>query len=244
MLIKITALLVAGALLSFVEPIAVGAEIAALSEDPIVLTIDGEPVSAREYSLVMRRQVAQVYDYFKQKYDLDDHSGYWRTSGLAETPLAKVREMTLEELTRIKVQQGLAKARGLIKDSAFSGFESDLKRENARRSKAIAGKEVIYGPKQYPDAVYYSIRMGEISYALQKAVCKERGHIISDQAVEAYYQENKESMGDKPLDEIRERIRDHLEKLDFASLMKEAFASAKVEVQEAEVARLVPRVDP
>jgi len=213
--------------------------------DPAVMTINGEPVSASEYLLIMERQKASVYLFFKEHQNLDDRPGFWSEEMGPDGPLAKLRNATLEELIRVKVNQGLAKQKGLIQDVTYAAFRADFTSENARRVKALSAGDVVYGPRQYREATYYYKRFGDLVYQLTHAIGKEQDQKTRNKAIEQYYEDNKDSLGSTPLDDVmREKILTVLEERDYGQLMRSLYASAKVEINEPLLKPLVPRSDP
>lgn len=228
------------------EPPASAASESPTIADPVVGTINQEPVTAAEYRMIMERKTSLVYGYFKQEKGLDDHLGYWSESSDPTGPLAKLREMTRDELVRIKVIQGLAKEKGLIADTSFSTIQDDYIRENARRRAALAAGEVVYGPSQYRRlAIYYFIRFGDLRYKLQEALAKEVAPGITEDEIQAYYDESTKTPGAKPLDaDLKRRIRDALAENEAKKQIETVQIAARVEMNPDLLRGIVPRVDP
>ncbi len=217
---------------------------ASIVEDPVVITVNGEPVSKREYRLVMDRQKASVFAFFKEHHDLDDHPGYWSEDATPPSPLARLRQVVLDELVQIKVQQGLAKQKGLVKDITYAAFTAELARENERRAVAVAGKQIIYGPRQYPESAFYYIRFKELSFQLKQALGREVSATIGEPEIAAFYEENKGLFEEKPLANFRPNIIKALQARAADRMIKALCASAAVEINEASLRDLVPRSDP
>jgi len=212
--------------------------------DPVVATINGEPVSAAEYRLVMERKVSLVYSYFKEHQNLDDHPGYWSESSGANGPLAKLREMTREELVHIKVCQGLAQTKGVARETSFASFQSDFERENTRRAKAKAEKQVIYGPHQYRETSYYYIRFGDLVFKLKQAMARGAELKVTESEIKKFYEENRSLLGDKSLADARRGIVMFLSTKEAEQELDALYASARVEMNEAMLRSIVPRMDP
>jgi len=212
--------------------------------DPVVATIDEETVTAAEYRLVMERKTAEVFGYFKKHENLDDHPGYWSESSGPEGPLARLRKVVREELIQIKVIQGVAKEKGLVRETSFAQFTAAFARENARRSAAKKAGEVIYGPIQYRPAAYYYICLGELDYKLKEALAKEAEGGVTKNDIEKFYKENKASLNKLPLDEeLQRRIRSVLAKQRAEEELAGLRASARVEMEDRLIRSIVPRVD-
>jgi len=212
--------------------------------DPVVATINGEPVSAAEYRLVMERKVSLVYSYFKEHQNLDDHLGYWSESSGSDGPLAKLREVIRAELIRIKVCQGLAKKKGLLQDTSFASFQAGYELENARRAKAMTAGQVVYGPPQYRKTALYYIHQGDLDFRLKQAMAREAAPKIMPDEVEKFYQENKASLRDTTPVDARPRIAAFLATQEAEKELAALCASARVEMNEALVRPIVPRADP
>lgn len=207
------------------------------------MTINGLPVSASEYKLIMQRRTAEIYSYFKQSRDMDDRPGYWNDDGSPETPIRKLREAVESELVRIKVTQGLALKNGLLNDGSYSNFRSNLNKENDRRKNAIAAGQPIYGPRRYREAAYYYILLGDLDHKLQGIVAKDPGHEVSEAAIASYYKDNKAEIGERTLDDVRLKIIQILQKKSYDKMINELCTHAKIETNPAMISEMIPRRD-
>lgn len=215
-----------------------------LKADPTVLTIDGEPVSAAEFKLVMEGRTAEVTNYFYAKDGLADHAGYWKDDGKPANPIRTLREMVMTELRGLKTVQRLAKSKGVVADISYAAFREDFNRENARRAKALENKEVIYGPKLYKDRPYYYFKQTDLGQALLEVFSKEPENAIPEAEIASFYAENKEMLAGKPLEDVRGRIVSVLQKKKYEQWIKDRTAQAKVEINADVLAGIAPRHDP
>jgi hypothetical protein len=206
--------------------------------------VNGEPVSAGEYRLVMARKTAGVFQFFKERDNLDDHAGYWSEDSGPDGPLAKLRETTLEELVRIKVCQGLAKEKGLIRETGFASFRQELAAENARRKGTMAAGQPVYGPPHYREAAYYYVRFGELSHRLRRALAQEAEPGITEDDIRAFYRENRKAMGEKSLEELRSGILPVLGERQAMQRLERCYAQAVVKMDQRLLREIVPRADP
>ena len=229
--------------LLFVSAAALFGQPSAPADNTTVLTINGEPVAADEYTLVMNRQVGPVYSLFKQTRNLDDHVGYWSPASGPDGPLAKLRELTLAELVRIKICQSQAKARGLVKNMDFASFRTAYEQENARRLAAKARGEVVYGPPQYRLTSYYYILLGDLAYKLELAMAKELEPTVAAGAIETLLASHEEEF--KPLSpgDARRRAVVVLSTRATRQKLQGLRASAVTDVRDDLLARLFPRSD-
>lgn len=216
---------------------------ATADESAAVMTINDLPVSVAEYRLVMQSRTAEVSAFFKQTQNRDDGPGYWRDDGAAQSPIRKLRELVQAELVRIKVVQGLALKNGLITDASYAAFMQNLRAENLRRKKAVAANQVIYGPRQYREPIYFAIVLGEIDHRLRGILAKEPAHAVSEADIARCYEAGRDKLGDKTLADVRDKIVDLLQRENYDRYLAGLRASAKVEVNPEAVAALVPRVD-
>lgn len=213
----------------------------ARSDDRIVLTINNEPVSAGEYKLVMERKIAVVYSLLKRQRNLDDQPGYWSEASGPDGPLAQLKQLTLEELVKMKVYQLLAKEKGLINDTRFSAFLENFERENARRQAAKIAGEVVYGPTRYRLPAYYYICFGDLTYRLTNTLARELEPSISESDIKSFLEKNKASFGDELSPEIRKRILELLSAKAAEMKLRTLCASAHVQVNETVLRTISPR---
>lgn len=210
------------------------------TNDPIVAKIDNLTVSAEEYRLIMYRQVAGVYSYFAATAGLEDSVDFWRKKE-GSCPIDLLRSRTLEELRRIKALQAFAGEKGLPFAADFDHCRKAWQKENERRRRAAAGKQPIYGPKQYSFEIYYFICLDDLIYRLKEALAKEAGSRASEAAVLEYWETNREQLGGKSLEELRSRIVILLQERDAEKVLQQRVDAAHMEVNEAAIALILPR---
>lgn len=79
----------------------------------------------------------------------------------------------MDQLVKAKVQQIEAKKYGILDDTSYDAFLSKLKQENERRSAALAKGQIIYGPTQYTEQMYYGYVLSNIAIQLKKALAEK-----------------------------------------------------------------------
>jgi len=121
-----------------------------------VMWVNSEGITRDEFRLFMMRKRAMTYSYYKTKYDVNDSKEFWTTSFDGETPLERIKSQTKDEMVKIKVQQILARDRGVIDYVNYDTMQQRREVENKRRKEAVARKQVIYGPIQYNEPVYFN----------------------------------------------------------------------------------------
>ena len=212
--------------------------------DPVVMTINGVPVSAREYRLVMQRHTAAIYGQFARAKKFDDHAGYWSRETGPEGPLAKLRELVATELTKIKVRQILGRDYGFVSDISFDAFLKQRDAENTRRATAVQTGQVIYGPQHYRLSAYYYLQLRDLEFRLKQRMSREFSGKITDTEIERTYAENEATLGKKPLAEVRLGIIGLLSTRKAAEQLDRLCAEAKVTTDTAQLAQITPRSDP
>lgn len=157
-----------------------------------VASVNGVLVSQNEFLHHLIKSRAEVYQYFRQKYGVSDSKNFWTTSFEDEVPIDVARDRALEECTRIKVQQIMAKEKGITKDISYSTFLKSLKEENYRRKAARERSQVIYGPVQYSESEYYSYLFSNMVVQLKEKLQEEMG--ILDINLKDFYESEKERL--------------------------------------------------
>lgn len=159
----------------------------------IPLRIDGEPVEAAEYLLLLENERAPTIAEYGERYGIEAGSGasFWTTAAGGETPLDTAKRRALAQLTRVKVQQREAVSYGLLDSDSFSSFQKRLDRENERRKRLVAEGGIVYGPVEYQMADYYDYTLSNMRNRLIEVM----GPALwpaDDKTLEAYYESTKE----------------------------------------------------
>lgn len=212
-----------------------------LAGEVVVLRVNGEPVVADEYLLVMERKRAEVYAFFKEHHGLEDDTRYWESDG-PNSPLARLRELARTELVEIKVQQKMALERGLASDISFREFRAALANENAGRTAALSNNEAIYGPRRFGETAFYYVRLRGLIHRLKHSLAASV--VIKEEDVESYYVEHSDLFSGRPRDEARADVIERLQLEKAEAVIREAIAAAKVEVFIQALRQMVPRADP
>lgn len=162
------------------------------NRDPVVFLVNQEPVSKKEYTLFFNKNISVILDYFREEHGVKDHPDFWNTRFEGENPLEECRELTLMELTDIKIQQMIAKEYGIVNAIHYSDFLKEYHKENARRERAIAKGEVIYGPQQYDEWSFYQYQFSNMVNKLL-ALLGEKSFKPGEDEIVDYYERNKNS---------------------------------------------------
>jgi len=160
--------------------------------DKIAATINDMPISEREFMLFLDSNRAWTYNYFKEKYNVDDSKDFWTTQIEGEIPAEAAKSRTLEQLIRLKLEQGLFVENDILDDPSYKAFLIKLRDENNRRREAVSRKQVIYGPEEFDERGYYEYLQSNNLIAL-KSVLSEKEWCCTDEDILEFYNQIKES---------------------------------------------------
>lgn len=134
----------------------------------MIASVNGEPVAAEEFRLLMDRFRSETLYYFQSRYSAPVTAGFWSTRFGSEAPMEHIKALALQEAVRLKVQQIWAKEYGLLEDTGFSAFREQWRKENERRKQALADGAPVYGPQQYSVDGYYDYIMSNLALRLRE----------------------------------------------------------------------------
>jgi hypothetical protein len=161
-------------------------------DDSYVAAIGDEKIYVNEFKQRINLSRSEVYSYFKNKYGVDDNPKFWTSTYGGEIPAQKAKEIALEKSKNIKVQQILAKKKGIKKDISYLAFLNDLKAENANRAQAVKEGRVIYGPVKYDENAYFEDTFAKMIIELKEKLAEDGDIKVSDEDIKNYYEEMKD----------------------------------------------------
>ena len=159
-----------------------------IPSDRVVALVNGEPITELEFKLQLAKNRAYVYDYFQRKYGVADNQEFWNTPYDGEIPIEVARKKTLNEALRIKIQQILAKQKGIVQDISYQGFLINLKKENTRRKEAVKQGRPVFGPVLYDESGYYSYLFENMVIRLKEVLAGSELQVTDGQVREYYEQ--------------------------------------------------------
>jgi len=158
-----------------------------LSELPVIATVNGENITAEEFSLFINQNRAMTYNYFDNKYGIDQYSSdFWNSQFGVENPVEYIKETALQSCISVKLQQMMAQERGIIGDIDYSSFKDDLAQENARRKYVKQSGGIIYGPVEYTPKMYYSHVFSQMLIALKRKMAQHEFKISDIELKQEY----------------------------------------------------------
>jgi hypothetical protein len=158
-----------------------------------VAKVNGEPISARLFQRRLVRSRSLAYRHFRQQYGAEESADFWTTSHEGMTPLGWLKQVTLDECVRIKVEQIVAREQGVVSDISYSAFLKALGRENERRQTALEAGEPIYGPKQYREDEYFTYVFTNMVIRSKRRLWDTKLH-ASDDTLRSYYETVKDRL--------------------------------------------------
>lgn len=157
-----------------------------------VAKVDNEKISLNEFNHFIKKNRAVVYNYFSQKYSLPSNKDFWTTGFNGEKPGQYLKQKSLDDCVKIKVQQMLAREEGLIDDISYTRFLDKLKKENERRQLAVESKKVIYGPINFTEQTYFSYYFSNLIIEL-KQILAANEFDLSENELREFYESHKDS---------------------------------------------------
>lgn len=169
------------------------------SEDDVIFTVDGYPVSRKEFSLFIRDQRSDTAQYFHTAFGAEMKSGFWTTDFDGQTPSDYCKEKALEKIVRYKEERILAYERGLVESVDYSDLMADMKSLNEKNAKSVEAGEVTYGLTEFEPWQYLLYIRSYCNARLVKDETERCIDSIPEETLRTRYEEDKEaySKGDR-----------------------------------------------
>ncbi|WP_327667394.1 hypothetical protein OHN37_33345 [Streptomyces sp. NBC_00485] len=199
----------------------------------LVATVDGQEIPVREVALYLAQERAATFTHFRQKFGAVDGPHFWTTPHDGQTPAAYLRERALADVTRITVEMTLAHRQGLVADSGYDAFLHNWQTENARRRKAVAAHQVIYGPVQYTESNYFTYVLSNLAADLRDRLTDTRAITTPDSALRSYFTAHRGDFRHQSFAAAREEVRQAYVLDRYQAVIGRLTASAHVSVHHA-----------
>lgn len=160
-------------------------------EGSVAFTVNGLEVEKAELLYYMTQNTSVVAAELETTYALDSTAeDFWTSEEQGIQPLEYLKEYTVREITRTKVEQLLAKECGVKTALYYSQQRREQADLNKQRREAEAAGEILYGPTERDFTTYFM----EFYLAMEKSLQEkllERGDIqVSIDEVRNYYYNN------------------------------------------------------
>lgn len=160
---------------------------------PVVATVDGYPITAREVEMRLTEGRGYIRNYFEKKYDIvKENAAFWDTDFEGTTPMDYGREYYYKESLRIKMTQILARKYGLTEDISYSSFLTRWKTENDRRQETVNQGGNVVGMVQYSEADYFDIEFSTLENKLFDTLVEKNKLPVTEEEKKTYYEENRD----------------------------------------------------
>ncbi|MEV3907207.1 hypothetical protein [Streptomyces canus] len=153
----------------------------------VVADINGQKIPVREFAVYLAQERAATFAHFRQTYGAGDGPRFWTTAHGGQTPADYLKQRALTDVAQATVVLGLAHQHQLIPDPGYGSFLAGWTQENARRLRAVAAHQVIYGPVQSTEANYFSYVLHDLDARLEKELGETGTIPTPDSALHAYY---------------------------------------------------------
>jgi len=134
--------------------------------------VNDEPITTQELNLQIKLHRSQILSYFRNKFgnEVTSQKGFWENNYGGEIPAQRAHSLALDTLKRIKIQEILARQKGLISDIRYETLLTNLLLENKRRDSVIANHGVIYGAAHFSEETFFDYVFSNMVIELQKSL--------------------------------------------------------------------------
>ncbi|MEV6512356.1 hypothetical protein [Streptomyces sp. NPDC051642] len=203
-----------------------------------VATIDGQAVPVRELALFLAQERAATFAYFHERFGAGDHPGFWTTAYGARTPRDYLKSRALKDVTRVTVEQQLARRHSLVTDTRYAAFRQSLAEENARRRDALARHQPVYGPTRYREADYFTYVTSRIGSQLEDTLVEHGDIPVTGTLLRRFYGTHRADYGQSSFDEVTAEVRQDYTHAAYQSLIDRRADAATVVVRDGVLAAI------
>jgi len=158
-----------------------------------VALVNEESISKQEFELIVNKNRNDVIDYFTNKYNVQYDKNFWTTDLDGEQPAEFLKEKALHECVRIKIQQMLARDKGIVRDISYSALLDEMNKENKKRKQAVQSKRIIYEPLEFDEQNFLYYQLDKIIFEI-KAVFVGDIFDVSESNLKQFYDNNKDDL--------------------------------------------------
>ncbi|MEX0325030.1 MAG: hypothetical protein AB3N33_02960 [Puniceicoccaceae bacterium] len=161
----------------------------ACAGETVVAILGGQPVFEDEYRFHEERVKTNVASRIMRLHGVDMSPDFWTTEVDGVTPGETLKNEALRSIARFRVVQTLAVEQGLLEAvMSYRDMITAFHEENLRRKEMKEAGEIFYGPVQFRKDVYISVRLEQLTRALQKAALSDEV-ILEEDAVKTQLEE-------------------------------------------------------
>lgn len=130
-------------------------------------------ISQLEFRHWMLLEKANTFNYFYQKYKVNESDHFWTDTFGGEVPIDRLRKVALEKAIDCKVQQAMALEKGVIDRVDFDVIVQKVKQVNTARKKTVESGEPVYGPVKFTKRTYFSYVFDKMVIDLKNELAKK-----------------------------------------------------------------------
>lgn len=198
--------------------------VAPLPDSAVAARVDGKAITVSELAVFMSTERSAVVAAHPEVGAGSD-AWYSRTKG--PSPADRLVAAALRDAVRLRATMRLAEQLRVDAPTTFDQLIEARDVENARRVRAVAAGQPIYGPRQYTRSAWLIYATGELEFTVQTALT-QRGQIATDDAtLQRFLGAHRAEFG-SDLSAVREQVRLAVVHSAFERRITEATASATI----------------
>lgn len=201
--------------------------------DAVVATVDGTPVTLEEFKVRLPEQRAEIMTYFQQAYGCDPGgTDFWSTPCGGETPIARLKAVTLRLLIEDRVRELAANKAGIPVAIGYDAFLKEWEAENRTRADRLAAGQVIYGPREYSEPAYYRYVVSSTILGLKQWLLEHDGPPTEEQLRQAYADSVSGQSAPPAFEAVRDALAQQWSEERYESWFKAQLEQAEIEVNQ------------
>lgn len=192
-----------------------------------VFYINNIPVHQQELKWAIAEEKNKVRSQLIQEQNIKSEMFSWINRYDAKKAYEHLVEKAIHSVTKKKVQQGLAKKAGLIKEIDYDTFHNKWLTTNQYRQEAVEkGTEIIYGPVIFKEKEYYEYEMNNLMLKLRECIQEELK--VTDEEIRKVYEENKDYFLNEPLEKVKNHVLLFIAQQAYEDQVEHAINNAKI----------------
>jgi hypothetical protein len=145
------------------------------SDFEVVATVNGDAIVEREMRNLAGNLKAEVQNDFQVNHGAKLTKEFWTNHYDGENPFVQLKEKTLTEAIKRKIELTLAMNNKLIDFNSYNELLTQLDMENERREKAIKKGEIVYGLRSFSENQYEKHIISNMRLRLKDFLSKKEG---------------------------------------------------------------------
>lgn len=202
---------------------------------PAAFTVNGLAVERAELIHYMQENSAVVAAALDNE-GLDSfRDDFWTAPQNGVDTFARLRDYTIQAITRQKVEQLCARDEGIDTPLYYSEQQEQMQEQNRQRASAYAAGEVLYGPVERDFVSYFSEWYLAMQQQCRAALIQKGILTVSEDEVNAYYTAHKANFTSESREDACYRIREYLLDEAYTAYIDKLAAQASVKEGETRI---------